>query len=114
MREGRVAQWHAHINAVQASPAMAQWLTHRGSLTARLIAHSGQFRVQRLQQRVAMCLPDEYAAIDLPRRMKVHEREVILRCDARAVVYAHTAVPLSTTAMQWPLFASLGERSLGT
>jgi chorismate lyase len=93
---------------------MVQWLTHRGSLTARLVAHSTQFRVQRLQQRVAMCVPDEFLEIGLPRRQRVHERDVILRCDGNAVVYAHTAVPMSATATQWPLFASLGERSLGS
>jgi chorismate--pyruvate lyase len=44
----------------------------------------------------------------------VHEREVLLRCDGRPVVYGHTVVPLCATANDWPLFSALGERSLGS
>ena len=108
------AHWLAHINGVQASAQMADWLTNRSSLTARLVACSEQFRVQRLHQRRAICLPDEAMQIGLPRRAKVYEREVLLRCDGEAVVYAHTVLPLTATASQWPLFSSLGERSLGS
>lgn len=108
------ARWFANVNGVQASPLMADWLSNRGSLTARLVARCGQFRVQRLHQRRALCLPDEAEQIGLPVVRKVHEREVILRCDGQAMVYAHTVVPLTASATQWPLFRSLGERSLGT
>jgi chorismate--pyruvate lyase len=109
-----VAKWYDHVNAVRASPAMASWLTHRPSLTARLVACCQQFRVQRLHQGLSICLDDEFAAIGLTRPEKVVEREVLLRCDERAVVYAHTVVPTSANATQWPLFATLGEKSLGT
>jgi chorismate--pyruvate lyase len=44
----------------------------------------------------------------------VWEREVLLRCDGAPVVFAHTVVPLSDSATDWPLFSALGERSLGT
>ena len=109
-----VAKWADHVNAVHASPVMANWLTHRASLTARLVARCKHFRVQRLHQGLSICLADEYAAIGLQRPVKVVEREVVLRCDERAVVYAHTIVPTSANATQWPLFAALGEKSLGT
>jgi chorismate--pyruvate lyase len=46
--------------------------------------------------------------------VRVWEREVLLRCDGRPVVYGHTVVPMSATASDWPLFSALGERSLGT
>lgn len=110
----RLAQWHSHVGAVQADPVMQDWLTNRDSLTVRLVARSQQFRVQRMKQGRAMCLRDEFAALALPRVMQVTEREVLLRCDERAVVYAHTVMPLNATASHWPLFASLGNRSLGT
>lgn len=109
-----IAHWHQHINGVQTTPCMADWLSNRASLTARLVAHSQQFRVQRLYQGRAMCLQDEFAEIGLPQPQQVTEREVLLRCDEVAVVYAHTIVPLSANAQEWPLFASLGNRSLGT
>ncbi len=108
------AHWQRHINALQAPSAMSDWLTNRDSLTARLMAHSKQFRVQRLFQGQSMCLRDEYAQIDLVRPQRVIEREVLLRCDEVPVVYAHTVLPRTATADEWPLFASLGNRSLGT
>jgi chorismate--pyruvate lyase len=110
----RQARWLAHPDGVRASAAMRDWLTTPGSLTARLIAHSRHFRVQKLRQASASCLLDEAAAIGLPRAQRVHEREVLLRCDGRPVVYGHTVVPLSASAHDWPLFSALGERSLGS
>lgn len=110
----RQALWHPHVNAVQASPVMRDWLRARGSLTARLIGHSTAFRVQRLHQRSAPCLADEARAIGLARAGRVWEREVLLRCDEVPVVFAHTVVPKSASASDWPLFSALGERSLGS
>ncbi|MFZ6718622.1 chorismate--pyruvate lyase family protein [Undibacterium sp. Ji49W] len=114
MQRPRAARWVEHVNAVQTSTRMEDWLSNRDSLTARLVARCAQFRVQRLSQHKAMCLQDEYAAIGLPRNMKVHEREVFLRCDGIAMVYGHTVVPLTATANEWPLFHALGEKSLGS
>jgi chorismate--pyruvate lyase len=110
----RLAQWHRHVNAVNAPPALRHWLTGAGSLTAKLKARSHAFRVQRLQQRNALCLQDEAALIGLARRGQVRERTVLLHCDERAMVFAHTVVPLTATASDWPLFGALGERSLGS
>jgi chorismate--pyruvate lyase len=110
----RRARWLAHADGVGASAAMRDWLTTPGSLTARLTAHSRQFRVQKLRQETNLCLADEAAAIGLHRPKRVWEREVLLRCDGEPVVYGHTVVPMSATAQDWPLFSALGERSLGT
>jgi chorismate--pyruvate lyase len=93
---------------------MHDWLTTGGSLTARLVARSESFRVRRLHQRAATCLADEAGAIGLQRPGRVWEREVLLMCDGRPVVFAHTVVPASCTAADWPLFSALGERSLGS
>ena len=109
-----MAKWHGHVNAVHAPVQMVDWLTNRSSLTARLVARSQQFRVQRLYQGLSICLGDESVVIGLKREQKVVEREVLLRCDEQAVVYAHTVVPTTANATQWPLFAALGEKSLGT
>lgn len=46
--------------------------------------------------------------LGLPRRANVVERDVLLRCDETAVVYAPTVLPVSATASQWPVFVSLG------
>jgi chorismate lyase len=110
----RLAKWHRHVEAVGADAPMRDWLATKGSLTARLIASSSAFRVKRLHQKVAVCSLDEAKAIGLPRREHVWEREVLLCCDGRPVVFGHTVVPMSATASDWPLFSALGERSLGT
>lgn len=113
-RSLRQARWHRHVGAVDAPAAVAAWLSAPGSLTARLIAHSQAFRVQRLHQNTALCLADEAGAIGMARPGRVLEREVLLRCDGAPVVFAHTVVPLSDSATDWPLFGGLGERSLGS
>lgn len=110
----RQAKWHRHAGALAAPAAYRPWLTAGGSLTARLVAHSTAFRVQRLHQRTALCLADEARAIGMARPGRVWEREVLLRCDELPVVFAHTVVPMSANASDWPLFNALGERSLGT
>jgi chorismate--pyruvate lyase len=110
----RQAQWQPHVLALNAPSAYVPWLTEGGSLTARLKAHSHNFRVQCLHQRVARCLSDEAVAIGMHRPGRVWEREVLLRCDNTPAVFGHTVVPMSATASDWPLFSTLGERSLGT
>lgn len=107
-------RWFSHVNGVRASPHMRAWLTDSMSLTKKLMACCEHFRVQRLVQRQALVLADEFAEVTLPRRVQVQEREVLLRCDETPIVYAHTIVPLSATASDWPFFGRLGERSLGT
>lgn len=113
-RSLRQANWMGHVLAVNAPQPLRHWLTGGGSLTAKLKQHSATFRVQVLHQHVATCLADEARAIGLHRPGRVWEREVLLRCDNTPVVYAHTVVPMSADATDWPLFSALGERSLGT
>ena len=110
----RQAQWQPHVLALNAPSAYVPWLMEGGSLTARLKAHSHNFRVQCLHQRVARCLSDEAVAIGMHRPGRVWEREVLLRCDNTPAVFGHTVVPMSANASDWPLFSTLGERSLGT
>lgn len=110
----RASRWHDHVNHVQAPKAFQHWLTDRGSLTAKLIASSNAFRVQRIFQQPDFCWGDEYAAIGLSRPTKVHTREVLLRCNGRPAVFAHTVMPLDSNASQWPLFRTLGNKSLGS
>lgn len=108
------ARWFSHANGVNPPSEMRHWLIDRTSLTVKLICRSRQFRVQRIRQGQGRSLADEYKAVRLPRRIHVREREVLLRCDERPVVYAHTIVPLAANASDWPFFNTLGERSLGT
>lgn len=108
------ANWVAHVNAQQASVAMRGWLTDRRSLTQKLRAHYLSFQVRCLQQGPACCTADEAALLGLTRRRKVQQREVVLLGDGVPLVYAHTVLPLQSTAMDWPFYRRLGARSLGT
>jgi chorismate lyase len=110
----RQAKWHRHVGAVRAADDMRDWLTTKGSLTARLVSSSDSFRVKRLHQHAALCSLEEAGPIGLPRRERVWEREVLLCCDGAPAVFGHTVVPMSASATDWPLFSALGERSLGT
>jgi chorismate--pyruvate lyase len=110
----RRARWLARAQATGASAPMQAWLASPGSLTARLVAHSTAFRVQRLHQVRAMCLADEAAQLGLAAPARVWEREVLLRCDGQPVVFAHTVVSPGSSAADWPLFSALGEKSLGS
>ena len=110
----RQANWHAHVLATNAPHRYRHWLASGGSLTNKLKAHSGAFRVQLLHQDTATCLADEANIIGYHRPGRVWEREVLLRCDNTPVVFAHTVVPMSADASDWPLFSALGERSLGS
>ncbi|MBS0308216.1 MAG: chorismate lyase [Proteobacteria bacterium] len=108
------AHWLTHVNGLAAPTMLRPWLTDRMSLTQKLTTRAQQFRVRRLRQQRGLCLADEMAAVALPRRMGVQEREVLLLCDGEPMVFAHSIVPLSATASDWPFFGGLGERSLGT
>lgn len=105
--------WHSHIHRHAACACVRDWLTNRQSLTARLVDRCAQFQVQRLHQRTSRCLQDEFSVLDLSMRCQVTERDVLLRCNGVPVVYAHTILPRSANASQWPLFGALGNTSLG-
>ena len=108
-----LAHWSSHMPA-NVDPALRAWLTETGSLTAELIAHSAHFRVRRIRQASGLVGRDEQRILQLPRQVQVHQREVVLECDGRPVVFAQSCVPFSATASDWPIFSRLGERSLGS
>lgn len=114
MSSAGLAHWMRHVNAINPPTLVRAWLTEPGSLTAQLMAHSRHFRVRRIRQASGMILSDEQHVLQLSRRVLVSQRNVVLECDGVPVVFAHTSVPLSATASDWPLFGSLGERSLGS
>ncbi len=106
--------WHTHVHRLSEVGQMRPWLVDAASLTKKLRAHCVEFRLQCLHQRLSACLKDEAAVLGVAPSSKVWEREVLLQCDGETMIFAHTVVPLSATAADWPLFKTLGERSLGT
>ena len=113
-RKPPFAHWHNHINHVNAPAYLRHWLTDNGSLTAKLIAHSNYFQVQKIAQHISKSWFDEGAEIGCTKPCAVFSREVLLRCDDVPVVFAHTVLPITSNRSQWPRFKGLGNKSLGS
>jgi chorismate--pyruvate lyase len=88
------------------------WLTWRGSLTWRIVAHSRTFRVQRIQQRLRIPNEDEYRALGRPTHKRALVREVILHADGRPVVLAHSVAARRDLFGVWRSLRGLGTRPL--
>lgn len=98
------------------APALRPWLQEAGSLTARILAHAptgSAFRVDVLSQGPARPLADEAALAATPRGERALSRDVALRLDGRAVVYAHTVVHRDHARHPWHWLDRLGARPLG-
>lgn len=91
---------------------MASWLYDQKSLTARLQAR-GSFAVHLLWQALAMPTLDEAIALGIKRDRLLWVREVALRVDDVALVFAHTVLPCRPRGPLSGWLARLGNRSLG-
>jgi chorismate--pyruvate lyase len=90
------------------------WLLDPSSLTQRLIgACPGRFRVELLTLGWMRPLPDECRRLALRRGQLALVRQVQLRCDERAWVYARTVIPRTTLSGRQRRLAYLGARPLG-
>ncbi|MCH8178313.1 MAG: chorismate lyase [Proteobacteria bacterium] len=90
------------------SPALRRWLAAPGSLTARLRLH-GTVSVQVLAQGRMRLLPQERQALG---GQAAHVREVLLRIDGRAAIWARSVTPLSAVKGPWAAIQGLGKRPL--
>lgn len=104
--------WHARVDGIRPPAELRSWLTDTASLTAKLTARYGQFRVQVLRESSGRGLGGECAALRTARSEPVWQREVLLRCDRQACVFARTVLPLADLSA-WPWLPGLGEQSLG-
>lgn len=90
------------------APSLRRWLGAPGSLTARLRLH-GTVTVQVLAQGRMTLLPQERQALGC---QAAHVREVLLRIDGRAAVWARSVTPLSAVKGPWAAIQGLGKRPL--
>lgn len=104
--------WRPSLPHCPENSKIGSWLREPGSLTRRLQACCAAFRVRLLDQGYQLPLSAEIAA-GMP-AYKMMVREVVLLCDERPVVFAHTVL---TTAKRGRLslwLGRLGNRSLGS
>ncbi|WP_415037163.1 chorismate--pyruvate lyase family protein [Azonexus sp.] len=103
-------RWLAVLPATGVPNALRPWLSETASLTLRCQRHCREFRVRPLRQALARPL------IDLPggtgRCLPL--REVLLECDARPVIFAHSVLSAVRAGKLGRYFAGLGSRSLGS
>lgn len=101
------------IPAIGLSPFWRDWLLDHGSLTARL-SNLGRFSVRIVRQYYGQPTQLERQRLALTHSARVWVREVVLSVDEVALVYARTAVPLTTLRGKECRLQNLGEKSLGS
>ncbi len=102
------------LNRAQLPEQWRDWLLDRSSLTLRLQqACSGRFRVELLSQRLERPMLSEARALRRPPQELAVVRQVRLRCDDEAWVFARTVIPLPSLRRGLRQLALLGNRPLG-
>jgi chorismate--pyruvate lyase len=101
--------WHSRPPA---GHRLGGWLASSGSLTRRIKAACGQFRVSRLRQGAGRPHRDEADPLGLRARRLALVREVVLMGDGRPLVFGHSVVALRHLRGPWRSLRRLGSRPL--
>jgi chorismate lyase len=88
------------------------WLQATGSLSARLAATGSVFSVQVLRQGREALTPDEARALGVLAGRAGYAREVLLRVDGRALVFARSVTTHADSLAAWRSVRGLGTRPL--
>ena len=109
----RRSKWRPQLAGNSCDPILRSWLTETGSLTARCQRASAVFRVRLLRYGKGRALADESTADQVGREL-AWVREVVLECDGRPVIFAHTTLSTAANGRLTRWMAGLGNRSLGS
>lgn len=107
------SKWRARLAGSSCDPILRSWLTESGSLTARCQRACPAFRVRLLHYGKGRALADESAGGEVGRGL-ARVREVVLECDGRPVIFAHTTLATAGHGRMSRWMAGLGNRSLGS
>ena len=91
---------------------LRRWLQALGSLSAHLAATGDVFSVQVLRQGREALTPDEAQALGLHAGRAGYVREVLLRVDGRALVFARSVTTHADSLAAWRSVRGLGTRPL--
>ncbi len=105
---------NAWLRRLAGQPEMLDWLTERGSLTARLRGACRSFELRCLSQRLEVLSPDEAARLGIRPGSLAWVREVLLLTDGVPAIFAHTVMARRPRHPFDLRFGALGERSLGS
>jgi chorismate--pyruvate lyase len=89
------------------------WLADQGSLTQRLRQRCREFSVRPVRAGFILPNRDENSPLQLRTDELAYVREVVLNCDGRAVVFAHSVVAAASLRGPWAAVTRLGTRPLG-
>ncbi len=103
--------WSTHPLAIPRP--LRRWLCDRGSLTQRLKSRCTDFRVRPLATGHGRPHLDETQLLNLHPRHRAYVRQVMLLCNDRPRVFAHSVLPLAGLRGGWQPVTRLGSRSLG-
>jgi chorismate--pyruvate lyase len=95
------------------SGAYRHWLVDVGSLTARLQMRCKQFSVGRVSVHWGSPQRDETLLLGMRPHERALLREVVLNCDGKPVVFAHSVLPRRSLRGAWRGLGRLGTRPLG-
>ncbi len=113
MRTLRLMRLDAWRSAPPPHPhALRAWLTDRGSLTSRIVAHFSQFNLVRLEQHLQRPTRDERRELGLRNGELAVVREVILRNGETPLVFAHSVAAHRDLRGAWRGLSRLGQRPL--
>lgn len=107
-------QWHRE--EVVTAPLLApvrNWLLDDGSLTQHLLETGREFSLQRWQQGWEAPRLDECQRLNMRQRERAMVRQVVLRLDGEAMVYARSVFPVSTLKGPLLRLRRLANQSLG-
>lgn len=94
------------------SRTLLAWLRLGGSLSAHLAHRFGTLRVARAQQGRGVLRPDERHHFPGLQGHCAHIRDVVLSCDGRPLVMAHSATARASIRGPWRGLLGLGSRPL--
>ncbi|MDP5054032.1 MAG: chorismate lyase [Congregibacter sp.] len=89
------------------------WLLDDGSLTQHLLNTGKQFSLERWRQRWEAPSRDERKLLGMPLREQAMVRQIVMRLDGQAVVYARSVFPVSTLKGPLLRLRHLHNQSLG-
>lgn len=103
---------HWHSTLVGRQP-YRPWLIDNGSLTAALKRRCPGLKIKRLRQALDRPNADEYRLLGLAPKERALIRDVMLLCNDRPLVFAHSVIPRTGLAGPWHSLSRLGNRPLG-
>jgi chorismate--pyruvate lyase len=92
--------------------SVRRWVGGSGSLSARLAGAGRTFTVQVMAQGRQRLRPDESRALGLAGEQAGYVREVVLRVDGVAVVFARSVTAYAASLGPWRAIRGLGTRPL--